>query len=112
QSLLFGLRRQRGRGMTRREGGKPYAVWRDFVRQLCLETPPDEAEAAVLRATFSDIEPLLPMAGTPAPALPPKAEQQRLVRTIEALLRRVTRPLVVLLEDLHWDLGESRGVLH
>ena len=99
------------RGQAQREGGAPYAIWHDIMRWLCLTTPLDDDEAAVLHAAFPDIEPLLGRNIRSAPELPPKAEHLRLLLTVESALRRLHTPLVILLEDLHWDLGESHDLL-
>lgn len=98
------------RGRARREGGAPYGVWQDLLRWLCLlSLEPDEI--AVLRATVPDSDLLLGTSIKPAQALPPKAEQARLLYTVEAVLRRLESPLLIVLEDLHWDLGESQSLL-
>ena len=99
------------RGQAQREGGLPYAVWHDIMRWLVLTTPLGDDEASVLQAAFPDIGPLLGKDVRPTPPLPPKAEQLRLLLTIESALRRLHTPLVILLEDLHWDLGESYELL-
>jgi hypothetical protein len=100
------------RGHALREGGTPYAVWHESLRWMCMKMLPLPDEASVLR-TVLPAHDLLPGADiTPAPALPPKAEQLRLLLTVESALRRLNKPLVILLEDLHWENEESFELLH
>ncbi len=89
-------------GQATREGGSPYMLWRDILRQLCLTTPLDDFEAGILQPLVPDISVLLGRAVTPAPTIPPDAAQARLFNVIAAMLARQTRPVVVILEDLHW----------
>lgn len=90
------------RGQAVAEGGLPYQLWRDVVRRLILESTVDDLEAGVLMALVPDIDTLLERPVPPAPLLPSKDGQQRLIQTITALFRRQTRPILLLLEDLQW----------
>ncbi len=102
------------RGETVSEAATPYSLWRDLLRWLALTTSPlDRREASVLKAIIPDIEALIgsetPIA--PAPPLDPEAAQTRLFTVIEAMLDRLDRPLVILLEDLHYAGSESLALL-
>jgi eukaryotic-like serine/threonine-protein kinase len=88
----------------------PYHLWRDIARTLCLSTAVSDVEAGILREIVPDIEALI------GRRLPDKVKQnpttghQVMSGVISGLLRRQQRPVVMLLEDLHW-LEESLIVL-
>jgi len=98
-------------GQGTREGGGPYQIWRDALRWLCLLSPPTDLEASVLQGLVPDIAALLGRPVAAAPPLDPESARARLLATIEALVRRLRRPAVLLLEDLHWAGDESLAVL-
>src|SRR5262249_9674479 len=110
QALVDGATVLRGQSIV--EGGAPYLLWRDIVRNLCLNTKLSEAEASVLKLRFPDIaklhtsSPELP----DAPKLEPQAAQNRLLSVVETVFRHQTQPIVLLLEDLQWA-GESLVIL-
>lgn len=82
--------------------GNPYHLWQPIIRQLVIRTPLNDAEAAILRLILPDIDQLLGRDIPPIEPLSGKQDQQRLHNTVIALLERQTRPLVLLLEDIHW----------
>lgn len=99
------------RGQANREGGAPYQVWRDVLRRLCLHVNLSPLEAGVLKPLVPDIERLMGHPVPDAPDLDAEATQRRLLNVVESVLRRVQRPLVLILEDLHWA-GAGLGLLH
>lgn len=90
--------------------GQPYQAWREPLRRLVLEVTLDELEAGVLKALVPDLALLL---GRPVAAadLTGEAGRLRLHATVIELLRRVPRPLLLILEDLQWA-HESLLLLH
>lgn len=92
------------------EGG-PYQVWGGILRSLCLATELDAAEAATLAAVVPDVGALLRRPIAPTPTLTPRAAQQRLWAAVTSVIRKQTRPTVLLLEDLQWAGSESLGLL-
>lgn len=94
----------RGQGIY--GGGKPYQMWRPVMKHLALVTDLTDLEAAVLKEIVPDIERLLGREVPDAPALDAETQQQRLQATIIDVFRRQKRPMLLLLEDLHW-LSES-----
>jgi predicted ATPase len=91
-------------------GGLPYQLWRDVLRPVVLAVPVTPAECGILRAVVPDIETLTGVpAHDPAP-LAPDAEQRRLILAIGDVFRRWERPVLLLVEDLHWS-QESLAVL-
>lgn len=84
------------------EESRPYAWWREAVRQLALLVPMSDLEAAVLRAIAPDIARLLGREVGEAPSLETEARAKRLHVTIASLFERLQTPVVLILEDLHW----------
>lgn len=82
--------------------GLVYQVWRGIMRRLVLATDIDDLELSILRDVVPDIEQLVGREIPPASALRGKSAVQRLALTIVSILRRQERPMVLLLEDLHW----------
>jgi serine/threonine protein kinase/tetratricopeptide (TPR) repeat protein len=93
------------------EKGRSYQLWAPIVRTLSLENPLTGEEIGVLRDIAPDLESLLGRPAVPPPARSPQAAKVRLHSTVEALFRRQTTPLVVLLEDLQWAEMESLELL-
>jgi tetratricopeptide (TPR) repeat protein len=101
------------RGQSVSEGSTTYHVWRDPLRLMVLNAFPDDDEAAVLKAIIPDIGALLDRDVADAPELhDSKQVQTRLFRAIEALLRRQSQPILLILEDLQWAGSESLALLN
>jgi DNA-binding CsgD family transcriptional regulator/tetratricopeptide (TPR) repeat protein len=89
-----------GQCLDLEEGGLPYAPVVDVLRTLDRELTPDEGAAT--------LGPLLALLGHPASPEPPAATgpagQARLFELLLTLIERLvaTRPLVLVVEDLHW----------
>ncbi|MBZ0284027.1 MAG: protein kinase [Anaerolineae bacterium] len=109
QAVTRGVLVLNGQGMS--EGGAVYELWRQPLRLLCLEYPPSSEEASILKPILPDIETLLgiPVADAP-PALNPKIAQERLLATVERLFTQAKRPILLILEDIHWA-AESLNIL-
>ena len=96
------------RGQAVEDGRQAYQLWREPLRHLVLMTDLGDLQAGVLRPLFPDIEALLGRTIPAAPELEGEANQQRLHLTIADICRaaaQAARPLVLLLEDLHWAAG-------
>lgn len=104
-ALVRGLLVVRGHAVM--HGGRPYEAWRDVARSLALQVDLDDREAGVLRTLVPDIDALLGRAVPEPPVVDAEATRARLFSTMEAVLRRVGRPVAVVLEDLHWAGAES-----
>ena len=90
----------------------PISLWRDVARWLVLLAEPGDSEAAVLQPLVPDVADLLERPVGAAPRLDPAAAQARLFAVLARLLRRAgTRPLAILLEDLHWADDNSLELL-
>lgn len=100
------------RGQARREGDSGYRLWHAVLRWLCLFTPLEPDELAVLQAALPEGDAVVKAnLQPPLPPLPPRLEQMRFLRTVETALSRLSKPMLILLEDLHWDVGEGLVLL-
>jgi tetratricopeptide (TPR) repeat protein/tRNA A-37 threonylcarbamoyl transferase component Bud32 len=109
------------RGQAQREDSGPYAIWRNIVRRLCLVGVLSDLQASILKPIVPDIAKLLERNDAEideAPDLPATvdmsgadAAQRRLFDTIVELIRSCPRPLLILLEDLHWADSTSIALL-
>ncbi len=110
-ALVEGANVVRGQGIS--EGGSPYALWRNTLRWLAMVRPPDDLEASVLKPIIPDIDELIDRAVDDPPELSPQAMQARIISIMESLFEHqpIDKPLVVILEDLHWAGSESLTAL-
>jgi serine/threonine protein kinase/tetratricopeptide (TPR) repeat protein len=91
--------------------GAVYQAWREPMRRLALSVPLDDTDAGILTTLVPDIAELL---DRPIPSPEPvEAEeaQKRLFAVVISLLRRLTEPTVIILEDLHAAREDSLALL-
>ncbi|WP_193409823.1 serine/threonine-protein kinase [Myxococcus hansupus] len=108
-ALVKGAVVLRGQGVA--AGGSPYQEWRPVLRWLSILTPLDEREASVLKPLVPDIESLLGHPVADPAEVGADMVQARLLQVVEDVFARLTQPVVVVLEDLHWAGGESLHLL-
>src|SRR5262245_13348925 len=99
------------RGQAVAQGGSPYHPWRLIVSNLLLWTAVSAADAEVLKQIVPDIARLGKIPVGHPPQLDLEATQTRLMLTVEALFRQQDRPVLVMLEDMHWAGSESLKLL-
>ncbi|MCU0499782.1 MAG: tetratricopeptide repeat protein [Anaerolineae bacterium] len=92
-------------------GGLPYQLWRDVIPTLLLNVEVTDFEASVLKAIVPNISTILQREIPDAPILEAKESFQRLSVTVIELVHWQTRPIVLLLEDLHTVTSESLTLL-
>lgn len=101
------------RGQARASGSRPYEVWRDVLRNLLVEGRPSIEQAGALQHIITDVADLLelnePLA--PPPAQTAEGVRTALIEVLGELLSGATRPVLMLLEDVHWGRPESLEVL-
>jgi tetratricopeptide (TPR) repeat protein len=98
-------------GQAVSEGGTPYQLWQQVLKNLVLLNNVDLMEASILKPVVDGVDALLEMPIPNPPDLTPESAQKRLHNTIASLLRRVSGTVLILLEDLHWASSESLGLL-
>ncbi len=110
QALVLGVQVIRGKNVD--QGGGLYQMWRAALRWLCLETPLSAEEESLLKAVVPDIADLLGHDVPDAPIVHPLFAQERLRLTIERVVIRQQRPILLILEDLHWADDDSLELLN
>ena len=108
-ALVNGASSLRGQAVS--DGSSPYQAWREVIRWLVLQVDLTPLEASVLKTLVPDIAALIGREVADAPELDPQTMQNRLLNIVEAIFKRVTHPLVVILEDIHWAGSESIALL-
>jgi predicted ATPase len=99
------------RGQEVSDGGALYAPWRPVVRHLCLFGTLSDEDAHILKLLVPDIAELIGRTLPDTPVTPnPQLARELLLRAITTLFEQQTRPIVVMLEDLHWA-NESVDVI-
>jgi serine/threonine protein kinase len=100
RALTSGVMVLRGHGVE--GGGLPYQLWRENLQHLLLIVEVSDAEAAILKEIIPDIERLLGYHIPNAPRVDSKASHQQMVLTINSMFRRITQPVLLIVEDLQW----------
>jgi tetratricopeptide (TPR) repeat protein len=99
-------------GQAVRDGAKPYDEWVPLLRALCLRVEPSEDEASVLADLLLDLPRLLGRSVRAARiATSPEEAQARIVATVVAMVRRLSKPMLLIFEDLQWARSESLALL-
>ncbi len=101
------------RGQAIADFSSPYYAWLPILQWLALHNI-TEQEASVLKPLVPDISSLVNYSVPDAPELSPQATQERLLRVIETVFRRVLQEqgfTMLILEDIHWADAESLKLL-
>ncbi len=108
-ALVQGVLTVRGQSVS--SAGRPYRVFEDALRLLCLHVELTEMEAAVVAVLFPELAALSGRPLAELPSLDAQGAQQRVMRVAAAMMSRLGRPLLLLLEDLQWADPESIALL-
>ncbi len=93
-------------------GGHAYHGWRAPLRRLVLElTAGAPVPWPFLALIIPDLGELLGTGPLAPPPLDPQTLQLALMSAVEALVRSLAGPIVIVLDDLHWAGGESLALL-
>ena len=98
-------------GQEESGAGSLYRLWREPLRLLTVAASISDPEAGALLPIVPDVATLIGRPVAPAPQLDAPSMHARLAETVVAMLRRVGRPVVLLLEDLHWARADSLALL-
>jgi serine/threonine protein kinase/tetratricopeptide (TPR) repeat protein len=90
------------RGQAVCETSVPYQLWGDAMRWMALLADLTDDEAAILKSVIPDIGSLLERRIGDPPELDPRAMHERLLGIVTDVLKRAGRPVLMILEDLHW----------
>ncbi|MBL8684655.1 MAG: AAA family ATPase [Myxococcales bacterium] len=89
------------------EGREPYQGFRGALRVLAATVELSDDEASVFAELVPDIDAILGRPVAVAPTLDAETTHARLLATVEQVLRRLARPVVLVIEDLHWAGDET-----
>lgn len=110
QSLVEGALVLRGQAVQ--DTSIPYLSWQNVLQQLCLQITLSPLEISTLKSIVPDIDKLL---NVPVDSKMETTEQMvnqtLLLKTIELIFRRQDRPVVVILENLHWAQEDGFNLL-
>ncbi len=95
------------RGQAKTSGGAPFHAWADIVRALAVRVELGPLQAGVLRTIAPDLGSILKLEPIAPAAVDAGSAQTRLFLAVEALIRRLQRPVVLIIEDLQWAGSES-----
>lgn len=108
RAMVKGVLILRGQAMAERR--EVYHIVRDIARNLCLEIELSNLESQVFKQLVPDISRLIGRDVPDAVIVQPQAAIERLVQVFEAALRKLKRPIVLVIEDIHWA-EESLDIL-
>jgi tetratricopeptide (TPR) repeat protein len=100
----------RGEGVS--TGRSAYQVWRNVLRTLVLSCQISEEEAGILQSVVPEIGRLLSIKPGEVAELDPEDAQRRLIHLVGKLIQQQTEPVLIILEDLHWEGPESAALLN
>ena len=109
-ALVQGAQVVRGQAIS--EGGMTYQIWRHVLSRLAPLTPLDPQDIRVLRQLIPEITVLLGDAAPDDPEPEGVALKDALPTVLLRILHKQRRPVVIILEDLHWVGEESLVVLN
>ena len=89
-------------GAAVEDGGLPFQIWRQPIRQLVIRQEIDDLTASVLETIVPDLSALINRPISPAPPLEGPDGQRRLFNFILQLFRKISRPTLLILDDLQW----------
>ena len=108
-ALVYGAWVAEGQSVS--EGGYYYQEWLPLLRALCFRVDMNDDEASVLKGLIPNVGQMLGRDVPDPPAAKPEEVQALIVSSIVGLIKRLTKPLVLVLEDLHWARSESLSLL-
>jgi len=88
------------------EDGSAYQLWREILRAVVLQVNIENTEASILKTLLPDLDTLIGRETPPIPSKSPEQLRRDMLNIFEAVMRRVDRPILLILEDLQW-VGEG-----
>lgn len=88
-----------------------YDIWQNVLRNVFIDAGLTDDEAALMQHVVPDLAEILGRKLPEAPVLQPSAAQMQIFAGISDAFAKLSRPAVVILEDLHWAGSESLALL-
>ena len=98
-------------GQALASANAPFEMFTQVLRELCAYVDIDEREASMLATLIHDLPIVLERNIAELPEGDGRANEQRLLSTIQAVLLRWKGPLLIELEDVHWADPSSLSLL-
>lgn len=102
-ALIRGFTTVRGHALS--DNSIPYQLWQDPVRRMSLHTPVPDIDASILKDIINDIDRLLDREIADPEVLDGDKQRERIQAAILNLFNDIPFPLLVILEDIQWDLS-------
>ena len=100
QALVEGV--QVFRGQEIKGGGQLYQSWRELVLHIAMNTYVSDIEASIIEEMSPRFRNIFQGAIEPVPQLFGSEKQKRFATILSQLLKRQSRPTLLLFEDIHW----------
>jgi predicted ATPase/tRNA A-37 threonylcarbamoyl transferase component Bud32 len=91
------------RGQEVAESSITYQLWREPIKRMALFDEMSDIQAGILKDIVPQIADILNRYIPSITRIDSKDERRRLAVTIADLFRRTQRPILLILEDLHWS---------
>ncbi len=88
----------------------PYEIWRKIIPEMATLTEFSAQETSILGEIAPDLVTITEHPIIPSPEAGGDAAQHRLIATFTTVMRRINRPTILLIDDIHW-LQESMTIL-
>lgn len=98
-------------GQALASANAPFEMFTPVLRELCAYVDIDEREASMLATLIHDLPVVLERGIIEPIEADGRANEQRLLSTIQAVLLRWKGPLLIELEDIHWADPSSLSLL-
>ena len=89
-------------GQVTHERGILFQGWLDILRYTAITADLTDFEASVLKTIIPDIDALVERHVSVASRLAPNETRVRLLEVVTSIFQRLTKPLVLIIEDLQW----------
>ena len=99
-------------GETEMAAGQGYRPWKGILQRLVLLSDPSSLETGVLKPVIPNIARLVNKPVPDIVGLDSERARLRLFSVITALLQRLVRPTLIILEDLQWASDETLTLLN
>jgi tetratricopeptide (TPR) repeat protein len=103
EALIHGL--EVVTGQATQEGGSTLGLWFNIIRALLLTTSLPQNDLAILGALN------IPELPAGVPDLPAEEMREQIILAVTRLIQNHSKPLLIVLEDLHWASEDSLNLL-
>ncbi len=99
-------------GQSTTEAGAYYQEWIPLLRGLGFRSELSDVQTGVFSQVVDNLAGLLGRQLPPLPVVPPEVFKERLAQALIDTLRGLSKPVLIVLEDLQWARSESLDLLN